>query len=338
MKLTYLGVPAWLTLLSALGISNVCISAWATEKPDWVVTGESQKWPKSTYIIGIGTGKDIESAAARARKAIAESIVTQIKSKYSQTTNSKQSASLTGKVEGTDEAVTEGSLDLESNLELQGATNLSTYTDPDDKTVFVLAGMSRLATKNRYASEALKIRNQVLTKFGAFQKDGSGDISELITLQKKYEAISYLYSTVSEGNSLPEALSGIQLEEVLGAKRKNIDKSTLTLSESEGPYSLKSELGACLTQNKFTLLIDSDDKPKFKIESKISATPEHMNVEGWVKMNFKYSGQVILEGKSTRPFSFSKTETGRTIELCFEKVKEYLVEKTCNNIVDITQH
>ena len=140
--------------------------------PQWVKKGVSQDHPKGEYLIGVGSGGDIEGAKENARAEIAKQFSLQI------TQATKILQNFTG-MEGdkSNNWILKTTIsDMTSsfvNETVQGIEIAETWTDKKAKTVYALAILPRMATARRLEEKIADLDFQIDELYKRSQSAGA---------------------------------------------------------------------------------------------------------------------------------------------------------------------
>lgn len=307
------------------------------EKPGWIEGNIPEKWNRTQYLVGVGSGKSLEEASASARKAIAEVLHSKVQSHFSKESNSALNESTSGQTQGSDSSAIKSNLEIKVNTDLHGVEIVESYTDPEDKTVYALAAVNKLRVRNLYSQESMKLKTRITAKYEQFKTESRpADGQEVLDLMEKFEQMLAEYAVYSDGGTLPSPLQANQVEEVrkkLGELNANRSIS-LEMSGEQPPF--RDLIEACLTQKKIRVVPGSESSAvKYLVKGTVLITDQPINVEGWLKNEISVHMTVSGISSGIGSIVATRTSTCRGKQACFDKVKDELANEACENILKL---
>jgi hypothetical protein len=220
--------------LLGIGIC-VCSPAWAAKPPKWV-NGADPAYPASTYISGVGVGKDLDSARASARAEISKVL----QAKVAQTavdTQTESSASVgdkRGVSSGTLATKTQTAVTTESLLE--GVVIAQTWTDKKSGATYALALLDKSKTRQALSQQIMDLEERIAQSVN----------------QSKVAA-----TPVEKARSLSTAQRLAVERDILSSRRRVVDPAVIPdVGSAETSASIAASLEEALRRIQFT--VDAD--------------------------------------------------------------------------------
>jgi hypothetical protein len=163
-------------LLAAAALTAACATGGkVSDRPSWV-EGESAQWPRSRFVVGVGSSDDPDSAADRARGEVARVFSTDI----SVTTHVEQSESTVssgGKTAGSFASQVDDKVKTTARQVLEGVDIVARWHDESSRRWYALAALpkahSLLAVEERLHdlnSEAARYKSELAAEGTPFAR------------------------------------------------------------------------------------------------------------------------------------------------------------------------
>lgn len=326
-------ISAILSCSSPSSHAKVSAEGW----PKWVHGEPPAQYSRNLFVTGVGSGKSLEEAKGNAKRQLAEVFDAQISGQFASQSQSNQSSSTSGKVEGVDQNQSQSQVVVKTEVQLSSVEIAESYFDSDNKEYFALAVLDKLKLKNKVNQEATQIRARMAElrgRFGTSKKPSDG--RRALDLIPEYEKMNQSYTVISGGNRLPPLLTPAEEEEM----RRELKALALSRKlwiewggASPGDGDLKDALIQALVDR--GLSIEAEDRSQAQSVLKIQFTqkPVEMKVEGWVKVEYALKGNLILDQKQNGTVRSTKESTGRTVEMSLKKIQGELLSEFASGVV-----
>ena len=319
------------TLLSLKGFTNA-----SADSPNWVHGDPPEKWNRTRYLTAVGSGKSLEEASAQAKKAMAEVILSEVRSQFQKDSQSSLSQNTQGKTDGEDRTSVDAQVQVNTKAEIRGAEIAESFKDPADGAFYALAVLEKLKARNHYSQEAARVKAEIVAKHHAFQESPSARVgTELLVLHEKYIGFEKEFQVFSDGLRLPADLSLEDWEAIKAKAREKRVAEAIVLEPGADSKEVAEELAACMTEKGHAVVSTADKaKAKWVISFQAAEKSQAIQVEGWVKFEVAVSGNVS-GGAGGGHFKVAKSATGRSKEQAVAKARTEVQAELCTKIEEL---
>jgi len=319
--------------LAVVAMTAFSVFAADSTRPGWIDGKAGPKWDRTRFVTAVGSGRNLEEASGSAKKALAEVFRAKVRSKHQSAASSSLHENTDGKIEGGTDSISGSNLEIETEIELKGAEIGESYKDGD--TYYALSVLDKLKVRGVYSREAMKIKSAITSKLEQFGRSGSLAAGNgIVSLMARFDAINDEFSVVADGGALPPPMSSADFE-ALKAKMRDIGmKHVLFIDIVSAEDDFGPAVAACLTEKSLKVSTDPEEKQTaaYVAKGRLVAKDLPMNVEGWVKVQYLFSGSIMKKQKSIGRVSAKKTSSGRSKQMCYEKIKESLAVEVCEKL------
>ncbi|HOW28152.1 MAG TPA: LPP20 family lipoprotein [Elusimicrobiota bacterium] len=224
--------------LGLLCIALSVTAASAAKKPAWI-TGADKNYPDQTFILGVGIGRDIDSARSAARAEISkvfqarvQQSVTDVQSEGTQTGGKKPVMTGSQSTEMKTRVATDGLL--------EGVQIAETWLDEKAKTHYALAVLDKMKMRAALSGQLTEIEEKMESYLG----------------QAKAAT-----SPLEKAKGLSQALKQMDLKEPILARKRIVDPSPMPdLPGSLSRPEIEKQLGDALGRIQFVVDAGKDDQ------------------------------------------------------------------------------
>ena len=296
--------------------------------PEWVRHPEV-RFPSERYISSVGLGRDRESAILDAKKNMAESFLVKVKSASVAASESRLSKDTEGMVKGTSDDSFKKEVTFESMARLRGAEVKDVALVGTE--AYALLALDRLGARSGLLLDANRIKSKLEAELEALEEGYSA--AKYLEAQKDLQELRELSSeaaVLGMAALLPlDSLENrfVKVESGIRERNRNMRFKVDTI---KGDDRFERALETCIQDQGGTILSeDANQEGVGRISISVSERPQHMEVQGWVKVRFDVSANLIrADGKSIR-INESRTETARSKEAALEAVSDEISKRIC---------
>jgi hypothetical protein len=318
------------------GILLVLLSSCATPSnqestnpmPEWV-RHPSDRYSEQRFLTAVGVGASREEAIRDAKKNMAESFLVKVQSLTKSTTESKLAQDTEGSVKGESDQNVSKETRFESVTRLRGAEVKEVATVGGE--TYVLLALDRLSARSGLLMECNQLRSRIEANLDSLEERFQGK-----PFRETRQDLETLRELSSEGSVLgmsalldTDALER-RIRKLESSMRAQNQKFVFQVKTLKGDDRFSRELESCIQDQGGTIY--SGDQPRdhlSQIQISVIEQPQHLAIEGWVKVKYEVSANLINpDGKSIR-INESKVETARSKEAGLQAAADELSAKIC---------
>jgi len=227
-----------ISLIISLLLFYGCATSSAGRRPKWI-SGKDQKYPEKTYLLGIGIGKDIDSARAAARAEISKIFEARVE-QMALNTETESSATREGITKTDSSQAIKQQTKVSTVGELKGVEIAETWNNKKKRNYYALALLNKPKTRARLSSEILDIEE----KINSFVKQADESTTP-----------------IDKARGYSKALPLYEEKEKLEAKRSVVDPTSIpNLQTGPSETEIRSKLNAELSKIQF--IVDANDNKR----------------------------------------------------------------------------
>lgn len=234
-------------------------------QPDWVMS-ESQQYPRSKYLTGVGEADTMEDAKSRARAELAKIFNVTVQSTSSDLSTYEQSNGQT-----TNALAVSRDINTSTKQRLEGVNVVELWKNPVAQRYYALATLPRQLTGMNLRGDISQLDSATSTLITRIQQSNSlvGKIrlsNETIPLQHKRRILNKQLQVVSlTGQSMPEQWS---VEKLQMDRAALIARITITpIATGFSRNKMQTALEDALAGQGFTVIPDGDYQMKVDLDT-----------------------------------------------------------------------
>lgn len=289
------------------------------------------EFSSKSHLSATGQGQTQEEAQNRAKKALAEIFVSEIKSQTS--TNKGYTFSDGEESSSTSYA---SNISISTDVKLKNVEIKKTYFDKELESYFALAVLDKKVAKRMFDDELHELRKKIDALVDSFNKKPTvGKATKIKKMISTYEGTNNKLAVVNNGKRRNSPLSYHTWEKI-SSKANEISMKNYVFIEYTGDYSdFKNLVTSCLSDKNIKVVTNPEKKKgsAFSVNIKLTDEEYPMQVKGWVHYAFRASATI----KNTK----NKVKENATVELdakqrrksaCYQRVKNNLSDELCEKV------
>ncbi len=312
---------------------SACSSAPPVQStlPDWV-NAPKKLFPETRYLSAVGTGKNRNEAILDAKKLIAESLITQVRSERFSHTQGSLNQNSSGQTESQTQRQDQQSLSLTTDTFVRGAEVKEVFSTLNE--TYALIALDKLSARSGLMLEANKIQSKLQGLLDELEQNfntslliqAQGQLTQLEKLETEAGALglSALVDAASPRARLAKLESG---------QRDQFKNISFVVKTLQGETHFERDLENCINDTGGTLYQeDQAQDSSLKVELSVVERKQHLNIDGFQKFRFDLSAQVLEKAGKKYRIQASETESGRSREAILESVSQKLSTKICSEL------
>lgn len=323
--------------LLAASVFSACASTPSSTQenkeglPQWVSQSQSA-YPDSRYLTAVGVGKTRTEAIQDARKNLAENFLVKVKSETQVNTQTRMNQNTQGDHSGETNSATEKNLTLVTETSLRSSEVKEVATVSNE--TYALIALDKLTARSGLLMEAEKSRVKLnsyieglQTRFQAKRfEDAKAELSKLEQLLGEAGALGM-------SALIPYAEYEAKLSKIDDARRAALRTVPFVIQNLNSKPQFLHEFEKCVS-DAGGLVVEESQAPAnaYKIKVEIVERPQHFSVEGWSKIRFDMTANVVQPGGKTSRIKASQTEQARSKEAAIEQAADGLAQEFCSQL------
>ncbi|NDF13711.1 hypothetical protein EB061_00070 [bacterium] len=326
-------------LLYVLANLSACASSPVSQiagLPGWVDHPE-KALPPERFLVTVGSGSTREEAVRDAKKQMAEVFQTRVQSLTRVRSDSQLRQSTEGAQSGSSGQEINKETTFESNVRIRGA-EVKEMASAGGST-YVLLALDKLAARSGLLLEATQRRGRLDALLDSLE--AAHQVLKWAQAKAELEQLTALSgeaSTLGAGSLVETASLEQRLQKIESDLREKNEKKIFLVRTIKGDEQFGRSLEICIQDQGARVSVQEGkaEAPVHQVLVTVVEHPEHFSVEGWVKVRYEVTANVIDPSGRSYRISEQKSEIARSreagLELASGEISRGLCQKLWNRI------
>jgi hypothetical protein len=321
----------FLMLLALLGACASAPVAIHPGLPDWVAHPE-KLLPRERYLVSVGSGKTREDAIQDAKKQMAEVFQTKVQTLTRVRSDSSLRQNTEGSQAGESAHAVSKEMTFESNVRLRGAEVKEVAVA--DGATHVLLALDKLAARSAILAEAAQVRARLSGLLDSLESDHQVSKWEQVKLdQTRLSDLSGEATVLGLGALMDTTALDERFRRIESELRSKNEKKVFLVRSIKGDEEFARGLEICIQdQGASVSATEGSNETVNQVLVSVVEHPQHLAVEGWVKIRYEVTANIVSPNGRSYRISEQRSETSRSREAGLESAAAEIAKVLCQKL------